>query len=64
MDEVNELGKELERISQGGDEIDIESLEEVSGGFAITAAGVVLAGKVIVAVGTAGLAIYKWYKSR
>ncbi|MBO6159512.1 MAG: hypothetical protein J6P72_09700 [Firmicutes bacterium] len=64
MEDVEEMAKELERAAEAGDEINESALEDVAGGFAITAAGLLAAGKIIVAVGGAGLAIYKWYKSR
>ncbi|MBO6159500.1 MAG: hypothetical protein J6P72_09640 [Firmicutes bacterium] len=64
MEDVEDMAKELERVSEAGDEISEDALEDVAGGFAITLAGVVAAGKIAVAVGAAGLSIYKWYKSR
>ncbi len=69
LDEVDELGATLDKAFEklNNDELDEESLENVSGGFlGITlAAGVTwwAVGKAVIGVGAAGLAIYKWYKS-
>lgn len=64
MEEVNELGKVLNHLENSGDELSEESLESISGGFAITGAAVLAVAKAVIAVGGAGLAIYKWYQSR
>ena len=65
MDEVMALGRELDRLSNAGNgELDEQALEDVSGGVVITAATAWAIAKAAIAVGGAGLAIYKWYKSR
>ena len=66
MDEVNELGKALADAEpkESGAELSEDDLANVSGGIVITTAGLIAAGKIIVAAGGAALAIYKWYKSR
>lgn len=66
MDEVNELGRALAEAEAKGIDAELSEgdLDNVAGGFAITVAGLIAAGKIIVAVGGAGLALYKWYKSR
>lgn len=63
MDQIHALGRELDRMSQSGDELDAEALEAVSGGV-IDPATAWLIAKCVIAVGSAALAIYKWYKSR
>lgn len=65
MEEVMALGAELERQfhNQNG-ELDENALEGVNGGVIITAATGWAIAKAVIAVGSAGLAIYKWYKSR
>ena len=67
MEDIDNLGKTLDLcFSKMDDELDESALENVSGGFAITlGAGVTIwtIGKAVFAVGAAGLAIYKWYKS-
>lgn len=63
MDEVMELGAELDRYANNSGELDETALENVSGGIVLTAATCWAAAKAVIAVGAAGLAIYKWYKS-
>ncbi len=68
IEEVDALGATMNQYFEklNSDELDEDSLENVAGGFAITlGAGVSLwaVGKAIFAVGAAGLAVYKWYKS-
>ena len=64
MDEVLEFGRELEKAASSGDELDEEMLANVSGGIVIESATAWAIAKCVIAVGSAGLAIYKWYKSR
>ena len=64
LEDVNEIGEQLNRAANSNEELSEEALEDVSGGFAITVAGVIAAGKIIVAVGGAGLAVWGWYRSR
>lgn len=64
MEEVLELGKALDQLERCGEELDDNMLEDVNGGFAITAATAWAVAKAVIAVGGAGLAVYKWYKSR
>lgn len=63
LEEVNEFGRELERLASMGEELNEEMLDAVSGGV-ITAATAWAAAKCAIAIGGAALAIYKWYKSR
>ena len=60
MDEVMEIGAEIDRFANGGEELDEAALENVSGGALATAW---LIAKALIAIGGAGLALYKWYKS-
>lgn len=64
LEEVNELGRELERLATTGDELTEDALDSVSGGVVVTAATIWAAAKCAIAIGGAALAIYKWYKSR
>jgi hypothetical protein len=68
MEEVGQLGETLNKcFDKLGDELDESALEDVSGGFFITlGAGVTgwAVAKAVIGIGAAGLAIYKWYKSR
>lgn len=65
MDEVNELGRQLEKQTCADDGLSEDALESVSGGIAAETAALIWAGvKCATAVGGAALAIYKWYKSR
>ena len=67
MEEVKELGKALAHLEKKGvsDELSEDDLMDVAGGFlGITAAGLIAAGKIVVAVGGLALSVYKWYKSR
>ncbi len=59
MEEVQEIGKILNTLDSDG-ELDADSLDNVSGGS--LALGWAIA-KAVIAVGSAGLAVYKWYKS-
>lgn len=63
LDEVKEFGRELEKAANADDELGEDALESVSGGV-VAAATVWAVAKCVIAVGGAGLAIYKWYKSR
>lgn len=60
MDEVLEFGKALDALDTDGEELDEAALEDVAGGS--LALGWAIA-KLIIGIGSAGLAIYKWYKS-
>ena len=65
IDEIDDFGKALDaalKKSQNGELSDAD-LEEVAGGFFITGITAVGVAKCVIAVGSAGLAIYKWYKS-
>lgn len=61
MEDVHTLGKMLDKLSESGDELTEDMLDDVAGGS--LALGWAIA-KAVFAVGSAGLAIYKWYKSR
>ncbi len=63
LEEVLEIGRALDQLTNPGDELDENALEDVSGGVAVTATAWAVA-KAAIAIGGAGLAIYKWYKSR
>ena len=65
IEEINEFGKTLDDLvgkNQNG-ELSEADLESVAGGFFITGITTVAVAKCLIAVGGAGLAIYKWYKS-
>ena len=68
IEEVDELGATLNKcFGKLDEELDEDALEDVSGGFFITlGTGVTIwaVAKAVIGVGAAGLAIYKWYKSR
>lgn len=64
LEEVREIGRHIEELSSGEEELTDTALESVSGGVVITAATAWAVAKAAIAVGAAGLAIYKWYKSR
>ena len=63
LEEVREVGKALNSMDSDG-ELDAAALDDVAGGVVITAATCWAVAKTAIAVGGAGLAIYKWYKSR
>lgn len=63
MEDVREVGKILNSIDNDG-ELDASDLDAVAGGIVITGATIWAVAKTVIAVGGAGLAIYKWYKSR
>lgn len=63
IDEVREVGKVLNSF-EGNGELEASDLDDVAGGIVITAATCWAVAKAAIAVGGAGLAIYKWYKSR
>lgn len=63
IDEVCEVGKMLSCMDNDG-ELDASDLDNVAGGVAVTAATCWAVAKTVIAVGGAGLAVYKWYKSR
>ncbi|MGN1367587.1 MAG: hypothetical protein ACI4WX_01855 [Aristaeellaceae bacterium] len=64
LEEVREIGRHIEELSSAEEELTDAALESVSGGVVITAATAWAVAKAAIAVGSAGLAIYKWYKSR
>lgn len=64
MEDVMKLAKALEDYADKDDELAVEDLDEVAGGIVIESATVWAAAKCVIAVGGAGLAVYKWYKSR
>lgn len=63
IDEVREVGKILNSLGNDG-ELDASDLDGVAGGLVVTAATCWAVAKAAIAVGGAGLAIYKWYNSR
>lgn len=63
MDDVMQLGADLDHAFRNSEELDESNLENVSGGVVIEAATIWAATKAVIAIGAAGLAIYKWYKS-
>ena len=64
IEEVREVGKTLNSLDNDG-ELDTTALDNVAGGlFGITAATCWAVAKAAIAVGSAGLSVYKWYKSR
>ena len=63
IDEVREIGKVLNSF-ETKEELDDSDLDEVAGGLVLTAATCWAVAKAAIAVGSAGLAVYKWYKSR
>lgn len=63
IEEVREVGKALSALDNDG-ELEASDLDNVAGGIVITAATCWAVAKTVIAVGSAGLAIYKWYKSR
>lgn len=65
LEEIMAIGAELDRqFHKQNGELDENALDDVSGGVIITAATGWAIAKAVIAVGAAGLAIYKWYKSR
>lgn len=63
IEDVNEIGNMLNSLDNNG-ELDESSLDSVSGGVVVDAALCWATAKAVIAVGGAGLAVYKWYKSR
>ena len=60
LEDVKEIGKQIERLSQDADELNETDLENVAGGALAEAW---LIAKAVIAIGGAGLAIYKWWRS-
>ena len=60
IDEVREIGKVLNSF-ETKEELDASDLDEVAGGIVIAAATCWAVAKAAIAIGGAGLAIYKWY---
>lgn len=65
LDDVNRIGAALNQLENPSEELSENDLDSVAGGFfALTAATCWAIAKAVIAIGGAGLAIYKWYKSR
>lgn len=60
LEDVKEIGAQIERLSQDADELNETDLENVAGGALAEAW---LIAKAVIAIGGAGLAIYKWWRS-
>lgn len=64
LEDVKRIGSALNQMENPGAELSEADLDGVAGGFALTAATCWAIAKAVIAIGSAGLAIYKWYKSR
>ena len=62
IEDVREIGRVLNSLDN--EELDAEDLDNVAGGIAISGAICWGIAKAIFAIGTAGIAVYRWYKSR
>lgn len=63
LEDVHEVGKALNSLDNNG-ELNASELDAIAGGVVVTAATCWAVAKAAIAVGGAGLAVYKWYKSR